>query len=205
MDELLQYIEQLDLRFSIEPNPENPNQIISKIYKSGEEVGEMHCFIIEDALVTVGKTRNAKKMEVSGINVNWITIHDGHKRNGYGSILLLYTLNEICKINPHLQYIILDDDSDSTNKTSNIYSSIGFESSELVSIDMHSARGKTVKLTGPEKQLYIHTFNENVDILANNLMKKLMKKLKKSKGGYTSKIKYKSRKRLHKKYTFKSR
>ena len=33
MDELIQYIEQVDLRFAIEPNPENPNQIISKIYK----------------------------------------------------------------------------------------------------------------------------------------------------------------------------
>lgn len=172
MDKLIKHIEHFDLRIVVKPNPQNPNQIISKIHKNGKEVGEMQCSIIEDAVVTVGKTRQAKEMEVNGMNVHWISIRDGHKRNGYGSILLLYTLYKICERNPHLQYIILDDDSDSSNKTSNIYSSFGFESCDLVSIDIVSARGKTVKLPGPEKQLYINTFLENIDRFANNLIKK---------------------------------
>jgi hypothetical protein len=104
--------------------------------------------ITKGEIVPSYNTRNRIMEENDNVvHIHWLGVTQPSQ--GLGSLLLLYSLYYF-KLIYFAQYATLDDDSNKSTDFKNIYSNVGFEFIDPISLDDKKHK---IKISGPEKQL----------------------------------------------------
>ena len=86
------------------------------------------------------------------ISINDIFIYESHRGKGYGAYIIKYALDYAIKLNPKLEYCILDDMTDRSNYVEgNIYQKLGFEFVEKPTETFIENDILKWKISGPER------------------------------------------------------
>jgi ribosomal protein S18 acetylase RimI-like enzyme len=119
------------------------------LIRENKMIGQMQTVITESEIIAKRYyTRSTKKQVKKVISITSLTIETEYQNQGLGMKLLLYCLQTLMKKYPDIQYSVLDDCSDNSNKIKkNIYHKLGY-----YFID-HTSLQNTIHSLGPEKQL----------------------------------------------------
>jgi len=104
---------------------------------NGYEIGNVSIVTLTSDIVQTRGARMTRHsllnpVETDVINITGLGIKGDNKGKGLGTILLIYGLTYVMAIRPDIQYAILDDDTDRSNRTRNIYSGLLFAHNEHV-------------------------------------------------------------------------
>jgi len=139
---------------------EKEGDVIYRVFRYGRQLALSVVSHYENQNVAAYQSQNhwftpSPTMEQDTIHVKWLE----SKRRGMGSLLLAYSVLDMKLDYPYVYYSTLDDDSDySTHIVYNIYSRFGYSPVEAVVQNGEN----TVRLSGPEKQVEISDFLDNV-------------------------------------------
>jgi hypothetical protein len=116
---------------------------------------------------------------VEAFSISTLEIEPGNQGLGYGSALLVYGICAFIQRHPTISWGVLDDCSDRSECTKNIYAGVHFEPVDDVSL----ISGKKMSSSGPERQLNVEEFNSILGHTINRLVKKKRENEQKKKGG----------------------
>ncbi len=125
------------------------NQFI--LTRNNKMIGQVQTVITEFEIITKRYyTRSTRKQEKKVISITSITIDDAYQNKGLGIKLLLHCLKTLMRRYPEIQYSVLDDCSNNSNKIKrNIYHKLGYYFTDHTSLQNKD----TIHSLGPEKQL----------------------------------------------------
>jgi len=130
---------------------------------------------------STGKTDNDHEMEDDETKshcVRDIFIELDYRNQGFGKLLLLYSILRVKQIHPHIHWIILDDMSARSGYASNnLYCKFGFRGQPTQDMS-----GSGIVFDGPERELSIHHksvfFSKTVKTILTEIAKNLKSKKK---------------------------
>jgi len=161
-----------------EPEPETFRFAITT--NRGERVAVIRTHLSTGDII-LGKTRDTDiEQDVPAFTIGWLGTNEEYQGLGLGILLLIYALCYLKLHNPHINYSILDDDSDrSQNLIGNIYTSLGYVFQDTIALDMSKAN--KIIISAPDRQLMLDT-PENIQDFLKRVNKMLDTKFGK-KGG----------------------
>jgi hypothetical protein len=177
-DEYIRQLEELvsPCRFEIES--EDP-LIVNLVGEDGTNIGHIVIYDSE-ASVRLSSMRSARETtEVEAFSISTLEIEPGNQGSGYGSALLVYGICAFIKRHPSISWGVLDDCSDRSESTRNIYAGIHFEPVDDVSL----LTAKKLSTSGPERQLNVEEFNGILGSTIDALMRKKREREQKKRGG----------------------
>ena len=121
------------------------------LIQNDKMIGQIQTVITESEIITAKYYMRSTKKEVKKvISIISLTIETKFQKQGLGIKLLLYCLMTLMQKYPDIQYSVLDDCSDNSNKIKkNVYHKLGY-----YFIDHTRLQNKnTIYNLGPEKQL----------------------------------------------------
>jgi ribosomal protein S18 acetylase RimI-like enzyme len=124
---------------------------IGQVQIGQAQIGQIQTVITECEIIAKRYyTRSTRKQEKKVISITSITIDDAYQNQGLGIKLLFHCLKTLIKRYPEIQYSVLDDCSNNSNKIkTNIYHKLGYYFTDHTSLQTK----KTIHSLGPEKQL----------------------------------------------------
>jgi len=182
----------------------NKNINIYLIDKNNNTIGTLNGGIGEFYIL-----ENDESIETNAFSINWIKVEKEYQGYNLGTFLIIYSIY-LCKNKYNdIEYIVVDDDTDQTDPTKNIYVKLGFIYKETKEEKMND--GQIIKVpTGPEMQIKISDFfNQSLNDKLNKIMDTIQnlnkniiggKTIKKRKRKMTKKKKGKKNKKTLKKY-----
>jgi GNAT superfamily N-acetyltransferase len=176
-----------------EPEPETFRFAITTV--RGERVAVIKTHLSTGDII-LGKTRETDiKQDVPAIAINWLGTDEEYRGEGLGILLLIYALCYLKLHNPHINYSILDDDSDRNQYfIGNIYTSLGYVFQDTIALD--PANPKKIIISSPDRQLRLDN-PENIQEFLVRVNKMLDTKFGK-KGGKRKTRKTRKNKRTRK-------
>lgn len=123
---------------------------------AGEVVGQVYSSVGEYDVITASMQTRSSELHAQNnvLNIHALDILPTFGGRKYGTLLLIYCILYRLIHNNLIQTAILDDMSARSNYINNIYNSVGFAPTGLVSLMSKQQIGQT----GPEKQLDINYF-----------------------------------------------
>jgi len=157
---------------------ENKKEIIIHLSdKQKNIIGEINGGVGEFKII-----ENDEDLETNAFSISWLEIQDNYKGYNLGTFLIIYCIY-LCKTHFNdIDYIVLDDDSDGLEEDKNIYRKLGFTYQETKELPLENGEIITVK-SGPEMQLKITDFSNNMFIEQLNKIKMKIRNFVKFKGG----------------------
>lgn len=140
-----------------------PNAFIFNITDNNETVASIETYLSENAnivdrtILTDDEKYSTKGVNLPAFSISVLDTDEGYQGKGYASLLLIYALCYLKLRFPHVNYSVLDDDSDrSTFKEGNIYNSLGYFFQDPPD-DTNEDNPNEFIISGPEKQLDLDT------------------------------------------------
>jgi hypothetical protein len=146
-----------------------------------ELIGNISSSIGTNSIYTNRKrTRQSERIEQPTLTITWVEVNSKFNGIGLGNFLIIYSIYLCTLYYPEIEYVLLDDDSDrSTSVKGNIYTKLGFEPVNKVSLSIVS--NKKINITGPEMILRISDLMDNkANIFLTKCITKLTELVKKS-------------------------
>ena len=164
-EEIIQETKDINIRLT---NKNDNNNLVGKINGG---VGEF--YIIE----------NGEEIEKDAFTITWLKVEPNYQGHNLGTFLIIYSIY-LCKINfSDIQYIFLEDDTDETDPTKNIYVKLGFIYQKIKeTVQLEDGQFLSVN-NGAEMQLNIADFFNNILIDKLNKIKLTKKNWNKIGGG----------------------
>jgi hypothetical protein len=198
IQEIDEYIQERNLFFIKDSNGNNDTYILLK-KNTEEEVGKIEIDVSQEYINQQHGRRLRSGIEIEDIviNINWINVEKKYLGQKYGTIILIYAICSVLLDHPNIEYAKLDDDSDRSDNTRNIYSSLLFvhdEHTELID------NFKKTLLRGPEKTAYLGS-EDYLDLLLKKVIdiRKQIKSGKKTKKRTIKKYKNNKKRTIKKK------
>jgi ribosomal protein S18 acetylase RimI-like enzyme len=116
-------------------------------------IGQIQTVITESEIITAKYyTRSTQKEVKKVISITSLTIETKYQNQGLGIKLLLYCLMTLMQKYPDIQYSVLDDCSNHSNKIkTNIYHKLGYYFTDHTSLQNKNK----IHSLGPEKQVFL--------------------------------------------------
>lgn len=164
-EEIIQETKDINIRLT---DKNDNNNLVGKINGG---VGEFN--IIE----------NGEEIEKDAFTITWLKVEPTYQGHNLATFLIIYSIY-LCKINfSDIQYIFLEDDTDETDPTKNIYVKLGFIYQKIKeTVQLEDGQFLSVN-NGAEMQLNIADFFNNVLIDKLNKIKLSIKNWNKIMGG----------------------
>lgn len=196
LDRIERIIEGKGFQLNVDYTNEDDGSITFKILTAGDKLASHITTHITTGDVVKGTTRKRKERveDVPTFGITWLGTEPDYRGQGFAMLLLIYAICYLKRRYAHVEYVLLDDDSDRSARLDvpNIYNAIGFEFQDFysdLSIDIDSPRH--MKIPGPEKQLLLNQqFVRRVNRILDNF---------ETRGGLANNTRRKSRIRIFKK------
>ena len=127
------------------------NAFIFIITDNNENVASIQTYLLTSNIVDTSGV--VIGVNLPAFSISFLDTEEEYKGKGYASLLLIYALCYLKLRFPHVNYSVLDDDSDrSTFKEGNIYNSLGYFFQDPPD-DTNEDNPNEFIIKGPEKQL----------------------------------------------------
>lgn len=177
IDEIINLLIEKNIFVKKQIDLEKQDIIINLLDKNNNVIGEINGGVGEFKII-----ENGKDLEKNAFSINWVSVRDNYKGYNLGIFLIIYIIY-LCKVNfSDIDYIVLDDDTDEIIQEQNIYVKLGFIYQETKIIQLKDGR-LTPAANGPEMQLNINNFFNNMLLERLYKIKNKIRNLVKYEGG----------------------